>query len=184
MDGRTRASDFRVITKLGSGSFGTVFKVLRYADQQEYVIKDIRIVDLTKKEQMNAVNEVKLLAKIKCDFVVKYYDYYIDNESLHIVMEYCNKGDLSHLIKRAKEKSSPTGLKTDIVWSIILQIMLGLHYLHSMKILHRDLKRCCFPSIVCHKMTSSANVFLSSKYGKFEVKIGDLGVAKLLVRIF
>ena len=144
MDGRTRASDFRIISKLGSGSFGTVFKVLRYADQQEYVIKDIRIVDLSKKEQMNAVNEVKILAKIKCDYVVKYYDYYIDNEALHIVMEYCNKGDLSHLIKRAKEKSpQPTtsGLKTDITWSIILQIMLGLHYLHSMKILHRDLKR-------------------------------------------
>lgn len=144
MDGRTRASDFRIISKLGSGSFGTVFKVLRFADQQEYVIKDIRIVDLSKKEQMNAVNEVKLLAKIKCDYVVKYYDYYIDNEALHIVMEYCNKGDLSHLIKRAKEKSSSTatsGLKTDITWSIILQIMLGLHYLHAMKILHRDLKR-------------------------------------------
>ena len=149
MDGRTRSSEFRIISKLGSGSFGTVFKVLRYADQQEYVIKDIRIVDLSKKEQMNAVNEVKLLAKIKCDYVVKYYDYYIDNEALHIVMEYCNKGDLSHLIKRAKEKASPStpsGLKTDITWSIMLQIMLGLHYLHSMKILHRDLKRykaCC-----------------------------------------
>lgn len=46
--------------------------------------------------------------------------------------------------------------------------MLGLYDIHSMKILHRDLK--------------SANVFLTkpSADSRYQVKIGDLGVAKLL----
>jgi NIMA (never in mitosis gene a)-related kinase len=141
---------------------------LRHADQQEYVVKEIRVAELCQREQISAVNEVRLLAKIKCTYVVKYYDYYLDSESLHIVMEFCNKGDLAHLIKRCKEKGAgdAPGLRYDIIWSVILQIILGLEYLHSAKILHRDLK--------------SANVFLNSKSGRFDVKIGDLGVAKLL----
>lgn len=139
----TGAEDFQVLSRLGSGSFGTVYKVHRHADGQEYVIKEIRIAELTSKEQLSAVNEVKLLAKIKSPFVVKYYDYFIDREALHIVMEFCNKGDLSRLIKRSllKPRGDCPGLKYDVIWPIILQIILGLHYLHSEKILHRDLKR-------------------------------------------
>lgn len=140
---RACSDDFQILTKLGAGSFGIVFKVRRYADDKEYVVKEIRIAELTSREQLSAVNEVKLLAKIKSPYVVKYYDYYIDKESLHIVMEYCNRGDLSSLIRKAKEKPSRDlpGLKYEIIWSVVLQIILGLQYLHSEKILHRDLKR-------------------------------------------
>lgn len=59
-----------------------------------------------------------------------------------------------------------------VTWSITLQVICGLYYLHKKKVLHRDLK--------------TANVFLmkedSSAVGlnSYNVKIGDLGVAKLL----
>lgn len=70
---------------------------------------------------------------------------------------------------KAKEMAC---LKEHVTWNILLQIILGLQYLHSKKILHRDLK--------------TANVFLMKDDTQpyFLVKIGDLGVAKLLeVRI-
>ena len=89
-----------------------------------------------------------------------------------LVMEYCNRGDLQNLIKRAKDKNV-SGLKEAVIWNISLQIVLGLHYLHRKKILHRDLK--------------SANVFLTkddscktTATASYSVKIGDLGVAKLM----
>ena len=111
-----------------------------------YVIKTVRIIELTFDEQKNAINEVKILAGLDSPFVVKYFDSFIDSDSLHIVMEYCNKGDLQSLIKKAKSKNVRS-LRENVTWNIGLQIILGLHYLHNNKILHRDLK--------------SANVFLT-----------------------
>ena len=132
------------------------------------MIKSIRIVDLSLKEQQEAVNEVTILSRLDCHFVVRYYDSFVSGrDSLNIVMEYCNKGDLKRIINKAKSKNQE-GLYEDLIWHVALQIMLGLNYIHSRNILHRDLK--------------SANIFLckdgSSPY--YKVKIGDLGVAKLL----
>ena len=165
-------ADFELLSRLGAGSFGVVFKARRIVDQLVYVIKSVRISELSFKEQGDAINEVKILAQMNSPHVVHYYDSFIDGDSLHIVMEFCNRGDLQNLLKKAKAKDMAC-LKEHVTWNIVLQIILGLQYLHSKKILHRDLK--------------SANVFLmkddSQQY--FLVKIGDLGVAKLLeVRSF
>eukprot|EP01032_Pedospumella_encystans_P019017 gene19017-21633_t len=164
---RSKLVDFEVLSRLGSGSFGTVYKVRRIVDENLYVIKNVRIIELSFKEQSEAINEVQILAQLKSPYVVRYYDSFIEKDSLHIVMEFCNRGDLQNLIKKAKDKNV-AGLKEDVIWSITSQIMLGLHYLHKKNILHRDLK--------------SANVFLTKDETKshYLVKIGDLGVAKLM----
>ena len=49
------------------------------------------------------------------------------------------------------------------IWKIFIQLLHGLHALHSIKIMHRDIK--------------SANVFL---YHDFTAKLGDLNVSKIL----
>ncbi len=167
MSDRSSLNDFELVQRLGAGSFGVVFKARRLADDSLYVIKSIRISELSFREQGDAINEVKILSQMDSDYVVQYYDSFIDGDSLHIVMEYCNKGDLQYLLKKAKNKDMSC-LKETVTWSIVLQIILGLQYLHSKKILHRDLK--------------SANVFLMKDDSQpyFLVKIGDLGVAKLL----
>lgn len=61
------------------------------------------------------------------------------------------------------KRQSGKPLKEERIWKFFIEMCLGLHYLHSFKILHRDIK--------------SMNIFL----GKEDmVKIGDLGVAKEL----
>jgi len=76
-------------------------------------------------------------------------------------MEYCNQGDLEYFLKEQKKKVPH--LSEEIIWNIFFQIALGIAYLHSKKILHRDLK--------------SLNIFLTDD---LKIKIGDLGVAKKL----
>jgi SNF2 family DNA or RNA helicase len=61
--------DFEFLQRLGSGSFGTVFRVRRLVDDQIYVVKVVRIAELTLKEKGEAINEVRLLAQIDNDVV-------------------------------------------------------------------------------------------------------------------
>ena len=164
----TTKADFDVLARLGAGSFGTVFKCRRKEDDLLYVIKVVPIKELTRKERQEAINEVQLLAAIDSHYIVRYYDSFIEEDAgLHIVMEYCNRGDLQALLLKAKEKQMQS-LKEDLTWNVALQIILGLFDLHQQHILHRDLK--------------TANCFLQKEAGQryFAVKIGDLGVAKLL----
>ena len=99
--------------------------------------------------------------------MLEYSDLLLFFVVVNLVMEFCNRGDLQNLLRKAKEKNVE-GLKENVVWNICLQVILGLQYLHRKHILHRDLK--------------SANVFLMKDESSpnYLVKIGDLGVAKLM----
>ncbi|CAE7938502.1 NEK5, partial [Symbiodinium sp. KB8] len=114
---------------------------------------------MSDKEQQAAYTEVRLLYEMDSPYVVEYYDSFLDDDRLNIVMEYCDRGDLQQALKRQGGKPVPE----ETIWGVFIQIALGLHDLHAARILHRDMK--------------SANVFMKSTA---EVKIGDLGVARLL----
>lgn len=92
-------------------------------------------------------------------YIVKHFNTFIVKSSLHIVMEYCPKGDLAAFLKAQMGKS----LKEDRIWKFSIQMMAGLRDLHLKKILHRDMK--------------ALNVFLDADHN---VRIGDLGVAKAM----
>ena len=44
--------------------------------------------------------EAKILGKIRHQNIVKYYYNFIENDKLYLVMEYCEKGDLSQYLER------------------------------------------------------------------------------------
>lgn len=84
-------------------------------------MKTVRIAELSEQEQWDAINEVKLLASMDSQYVVRYYDSFINKENLSIIMEFCNKGDLQRLIKKAKS-SGVTCLLENVIWNISLQV--------------------------------------------------------------
>jgi NIMA (never in mitosis gene a)-related kinase len=128
-------------------------------DGKKYVLKTINIAGMDRRGQDEAINEVHILASLDCPYIVKYFDSFIEQKVLHIIMEFCARGDLCNLLKVQAGRM----LSEARVWRFFLQMCLGLEYLHSKKILHRDIK--------------SMNVFLADKDS---VRIGDLGVAKVL----
>ena len=155
-------NDFQIISKLGEGTYSTVFKVKRNIDNQIYALKKVKLLNLSEKEKENSLNEVRILASVKSTFVIAYKEAFIDetDQSLCIVMEYADKGDLYQKITQFKK----LGCLIDEVdiWRIFIQMTKGLKALHDLKILHRDLK--------------SANIFL---FGDGSAKIGDLNVSKV-----
>ena len=155
--------DFEILSKLGSGSYSSVFKACRRADNRLYALKQVSISTLSPREKANAINEVRLLASVSHPQVVTFYDSFIDEKSgaLCIVMEYADGGDLQERIRQCQVMK--TSMAEEEIWEIFGQIVNGLSALHDMQILHRDIK--------------SANVFLTSTQG---AKLGDLNVAKVM----
>ena len=156
-------SNFEILSQLGKGSFGAVYKVLRKTDNKIYAMKIVNIPNLSQKEINNSLNEIRILASIHNPHVVSYHEaFYSENtKTLHLIMDYLDDSDLENKIISYK-KSNKQFLEKEI-WKIFKQIVIGLKSLHDNKIIHRDLK--------------SANIFLD-KNGI--CKIGDMNVSKVI----
>ena len=70
-------------------------------DNKIYVIKTIDIRGMSRQEQQETVNEVKILASFQHPSVIKYYDSFITtkDQKLYIVMEYASNGSLFDKLK-------------------------------------------------------------------------------------
>ena len=137
----------------------------RLVDGNIYALKKVKLLNLSEKEKLNALNEVRILASVKSNFVISYKEAFFDDKdsTLGIVMEYADSGDLYQKI--VEHKKAAKFFEESDIWRIFIQLVKGLKALHDLKILHRDLK--------------SANVFLQSDGS---AKLGDLNVSKVARR--
>ena len=161
---KTTYNDFEFLSTLGTGAFSTVYLVKRKKDNKLYALKAITMERLSKIEQQNSVNEVRILSSINNPYIIAYKEAFWNekDKTLNIVMEYCDDGDLElkiNIMKRNRNK-----FDEKLIWNYAIQILFGLKALHDKKIIHRDLK--------------SANIFLSKLNSS--CKIGDLNVGKVL----
>ena len=158
-------NDFQIISKLGEGAYSTVFKVKRIIDNKIYALKKVKLLNLSEKEKENSLNEVRILASVKSNFVVSYKEAFFDEKdnTLCIIMEFADRGDLYQKI--VQHKKSAILFEESDIWRIFIQLVKGLKSLHDLKILHRDMK--------------SANVFL---FSNGSAKLGDLNVSKVAKR--
>ena len=158
-------NNFQIMSKLGEGAYSTVFKVKRNIDNKIYALKKVKLLNLSEKEKENSLNEVRILASVKSNFVVSYKEAFFDEKdnTLCIVMEFADRGDLYQKI--VQHKKSAILFEESDIWRIFIQLVKGLKSLHDLKILHRDMK--------------SANVFL---FSNGSAKLGDLNVSKVAKR--
>ena len=156
-------NDFEIIRQLGKGAFSTVSLVRRKQDHKIYALKCVQISKLSVHERQNSLNEVRLLASINQKNIISYKESFYNekNQTLNIILEYADDGDLQ--TKIISKKNSNNSFEEKTIWSIFIQMVKGLNELHNKKIIHRDLK--------------SANIFLM-KNGT--CKLGDLNVSKVV----
>ena len=160
----TSIQDFTIQKTLGRGSFGSVYLVLRKKDQKIYALKTVIFENLTKRDQENSLNEVRILASINHPNVIGYKEAFWDEKgsSLNIVMEYADDGDLESKIQKMRKEGGM--FNESLIWSYSIQMIEGLKALHDKKIMHRDIK--------------CANIFLVKD--KHQCKIGDMNVSKVI----
>ncbi|KAA6395201.1 MAG: putative serine/threonine-protein kinase Nek1, partial [Streblomastix strix] len=145
---------------IGRGSFGAAMLVSRKETNQQFIMKEINITQLSEKEQQESLNEIALLQKLNHPNIVKMHESFVDAGLLCIIMDYCEGGDLCTVIKAMRGR--PISERQILDW--FLQLCLAVKHLHEKKILHRDLK--------------TQNVFLTHK--RRVVKLGDFGIARAL----
>ncbi|XP_049709264.1 serine/threonine-protein kinase Nek5 isoform X1 [Elephas maximus indicus] len=151
---------YDVIKAIGEGAFGKAYLAKGKSDDEHCVIKEIDFAKMPTPEKEASKKEVILLAKMKHPNIVTFFSSFQENNSLFIVMEYCDGGDLMKRIRRQRGVL----FSEDQILGWFVQISLGLKHLHDRKILHRDIK--------------TQNIFLS-KNGMV-AKLGDFGIARVL----
>jgi len=107
------------------------------------------------------MGEASILKTLDHPNIVGYKESFLGNNSLTIIMEYCEVGDLAYHIKRKQQKGEQFSEAEIFNWFI--QICMALQYVHKRKIIHRDIK--------------TQNVFLT---GSKTIKVGDFGISKVL----
>lgn len=124
----------------------------------------------------SSVMEVRLMKKLSHPNLIRFLDSFPGHSSSNpgngggkhkqshcIVMEFCSGGDLRAYLQQCRGSSKKQPLTEDMIWFWFLQLCLGLHHMHQLHILHRDIK--------------TSNIFLSN--AGFLV-LGDFGIAREL----
>ena len=147
---------------IGKGQGGTlVNKVKSLINKEYYALKKITVDYNNEKQNECNKNEIEIFKTLNHPNLIKYVTSYIKKGTLNIIMEYADGGDLTNQIKKYKNENKK--IEEDLIWYWFLQICQGIRYMHSKKIIHRDIK--------CQ------NIFLTKEN---IVKLGDFGISKVL----
>ncbi|KAM5147901.1 RAF proto-oncogene serine/threonine-protein kinase [Mantella aurantiaca] len=150
------ASEVMLSTRIGSGSFGTVYKGKWHGD---VAVKILKVTDPTPEQFQAFRNEVAVLRKTRHVNILLFMGY-MTQDNLAIVTQWCEGSSLYKHLHVQETKFQMIQLI-----DIARQTAQGMDYLHAKNIIHRDMK--------------SNNIFL---HEGLTVKIGDFGLATVKSR--
>uniref|UniRef100_A0A671W2V7 RAF proto-oncogene serine/threonine-protein kinase n=1 Tax=Sparus aurata TaxID=8175 RepID=A0A671W2V7_SPAAU len=150
------ASEVYLNSRIGSGSFGTVYKGKWHGD---VAVKILKVTDPTPEQFQAFRNEVAVLRKTRHVNILLFMGY-MTKDNLAIVTQWCEGSSLYKHIHVLE-----TNFKIIQLIDIARQTAQGMDYLHAKNIIHRDMK--------------SNNIFL---HEGLTVKIGDFGLATVKAR--
>ena len=164
--------DLTLLKLLGKGSFGEVYLSTKKGKPDYFATKKIdrKIADKPSfQKYLN--NEIKILTKLNHPNIVKLEEVKKSKDHYYLVMEYINGGGLSDCLKKYMKKYNKA-FSEEIVQYLMYQIIEALNYIHSLKIIHRDLK---LDNIMINFDTQYDKHYLNIM--KAKVKIIDFGFA-------
>eukprot|EP00826_Nyctotherus_ovalis_P017809 TRINITY_DN15263_c0_g5_i1.p1 TRINITY_DN15263_c0_g5~~TRINITY_DN15263_c0_g5_i1.p1 ORF type:complete len:277 (+),score=29.72 TRINITY_DN15263_c0_g5_i1:135-965(+) len=150
---------------IGRGGFSKVWKVSRRKDNALFALKEMAKARILAKRSVNSVmNERMILSQLRHPFIVNMNCAFVDRESLYLVMDYLDGGDLRfHLARQKKFCEAETSSFPFVILEFMAAcIISALEYIHNNGIIHRDVK----PENL---------IFDSRGY----LKVSDFGIARI-----
>ena len=157
------SGDYKIIEKIGEGMYGKVYKAINIKENKYYAIKQLNFKDINEKEKKQINNEVSFIKNLKHPNVISYKDSFNDENNLfNIVTIFCEGGDIYNKIQQQNNEY----FNEEQILNWMVQILLGLNYIHKNGIIHRDIK--------------PQNIYIQNNN---IICIGDFGIAKIINQI-
>lgn len=154
---------YKIVQVLRRGGMATVYLAIDEKIGCQVAVKEITFAEDIKESSREIMTnafeqEAQLLASLNHPAFPKAHDYFVENDSHFLVMDFINGIDLERLLQRNRG-----GLGIEQIKDWTFQILDALEYLHEQKtpIIHRDIK----PS----------NIKVNTKN---QVRLLDLGISK------
>ena len=136
----TQIEDLILHKCLGKGSFGEVFLSSKKGRNELFATKKMSRAQVDKPSLKKYFeNEIKLLIYLRHPNIVKFEEIKKTKDYYYIVMEYINGGSLSDCLNKYKAKTGKA-FPEEIVQYLMKQIVETIKFIHSKKVIHRDLK--------------------------------------------
>jgi serine/threonine protein kinase len=153
---------FEFLSELGKGGMGVVYKARHLKLNRVVAVKMMLSEQFSKMELARFIFEAEAIAGIRDENVVQVYECGEFNGKPYMVLEYCEKGTLSFLLKKQSENNSSVEDIHHLV-TLVHQVIKGVSAAHKKGIIHRDLK----PGNV---LVNENNI----------LKVADFGLVKLV----
>ena len=151
-------SDFTILRTIGTGSFARVRLAINRSTREVVVLKSMsKSLILRRKPVAHVLAEKTLLGKLASPFLLTLKGAFQDTNSLHLVLEFVQGGELYHLLaQRGCIESCDARIYA-------AEVFCALSYLHSKSVVYRDLK--------------PENILITATG---HIKLADFGFAKQL----
>ena len=127
--------DYEILSKLGSGAFGTVWRARDLSLEREVALKALHPAIARDDKAVRAFwREAKLAAQLAHPAVVPIYDWDSSGDLSWYTMELAEEGSVASLVARSGPRQASE------IASQVEQVLDGLNVAHANGILHRDLK--------------------------------------------
>ncbi|CAL9124978.1 cell division control protein 2 homolog [Musa acuminata AAA Group] len=126
---------YEKVEKIGEGTYGVVYKARDRLTNETIALKKIRLEQEDEGVPSTAIREISLLKEMQHSNIVRLQDVVHSEKRIYLVFEYLDLDLKKHMDSCPELAKDPRLIKT-----YLYQILRGIAYCHSHRVLHRDLK--------------------------------------------